>query len=292
MNPLRKFAFSNRWNIGFVQNNMSEILLSNTKLDIKWMKHNCQNSWFADPFILDVTDDRIIILVEEYYYPISRGRISKLIVDKSTFELKNKETVLELFTHLSFPAILRDNNRIFIYPENSASGKLTMYEYDIKQNTCTPYKTLSTNPLTDAIITDLLEEPCILSTQLPQPNSDILGKYICGELKETYKFNSKIARNAGDWFKYKGKIYRPAQDCNNTYGGAVILQEVVLNKSGNLEFKNIRHIESDYPKYKEGLHTFNSYKDIIVVDAKGFRHPIAHKIYNCIYRFKKVITTF
>lgn len=280
MNPLRKYAFSNRWNIGFVQNNMSEILLSNAKLDIVWMKHNCKNCWFADPFILDVTDECILILVEEYYYPISRGRISRLVVDKSTFELKNKETVLELATHLSFPAILRKNDKIFIYPENSASGKLTMYEYDIKHNICTPYKTLSNIPLTDAIITDLLGEPCVFSTQIPRPNANVLGKYLCDDLKETYKFDSNIARNAGDWFEYKGKTYRPAQDCNRTYGGAVILQEVNREQSGNIKFKDVRRIESEHPIYNEGLHTFNCYKDVIVVDAKGFRHPVCHKIYD------------
>lgn len=278
MNPLRKYSYENKWNIGFVQENLSEILSSNKPLTIKWLKHNCKNSWFADPFIVNILNNDIYILVEEYHDPIKRGRISRLIVDKESYELKQKDTVLELSTHLSFPAILRKGNKIFIYPENSASGKLVMYEYDYINNICTNHQTLSNIPLTDAIITNIANEQYIISTQLPHPNSNILGKYSSNNLIQEFIFDSKIARNAGDWFEYNNKLYRPAQDCNKTYGGAVIIQEVTT-VNNTLQFKNIRRIESTHSIYNEGLHTFNFYKNLIVIDAKGYKHPIAHKLY-------------
>src|SRR5574344_1914204 len=69
-----------RWNIGFISNDLNSIMLGEP-IKVNWLKHYYKDSWFADPFILDVTDEEIIVLVEEWYKPIKRGRISKLTID-------------------------------------------------------------------------------------------------------------------------------------------------------------------------------------------------------------------
>ena len=99
------------WNIGFIQNSFDSILRGDN-LQIKWIKHNYKDGWFADPFVLDVNDTEIHLLVEEFYKPIQRGRISRLIIDKETNDLKKLDVVLELPSHLSFPAIKRVDNKV------------------------------------------------------------------------------------------------------------------------------------------------------------------------------------
>ena len=54
-----------RWNIGFIQNSLDNIL-QGEDIRVQWVEHDYKNSWFADPFILDVTDTDIIVLVEEF----------------------------------------------------------------------------------------------------------------------------------------------------------------------------------------------------------------------------------
>src|SRR5574344_2752409 len=93
-----------RWNIGFISNDLNSIMLSEP-IKVNWVKHYYKDSWFADPFILDVTDEEIIVLVEEWYKPIKRGRISKITIDRTTFVLKDLRVTLELNTHLRFPLI-------------------------------------------------------------------------------------------------------------------------------------------------------------------------------------------
>src|SRR5574344_79522 len=124
-----------KWNIGFVQNNFEEIIAGES-IKVKWLKHIYKNRWFADPFILDVTDEKILVLVEEFYDPINRGRLAKLTINKHNFTLEKVETILELHTHLSFPSIRRDNDKIYVYPENYKSGKLVRYEFDEKTSKC------------------------------------------------------------------------------------------------------------------------------------------------------------
>ena len=281
MNIFRKYATCNKWNIGFIDDSLETILDPDKQIIIHWMKHNEKKSWFADPFILDFDETKIYVLVEEFYYPIDRGRISKLTINRQNYQLEKIDVVLELPTHLSFPAILREKNKIFIYPENSASGKLTMYEYNVETNECFPLKVICEHPLTDAVVTDVLGERMIVSTKLPNPNKNVLGFYSNGNLVRECVFESNVARNAGDWFLFDGNVYRPAQDCSRTYGGAVVLQQV-LKKNHDYQFENVRVMKSDNSIYNQGFHTFNQYRGLSVVDAKGFRFPRMNKIYTTV----------
>ena len=63
MNALRKLykeLTSLHWEIGFLDNTFEGIVRGD-KLKLTLVTHNFPNSWFADPFILDVTDDTIIV---------------------------------------------------------------------------------------------------------------------------------------------------------------------------------------------------------------------------------------
>lgn len=264
-----------KWTIGFIDNDLESIISGKT-LNIHWIKHSYSDRWFADPFILDVTETEIILLCEEYYYPIKRGRIAKLIIDRKSYELKESQVVLELETHLSFPAILRKGNDVYIYPENSKKSKLTFYQYDVRHNQCIKCEDWIEEPLTDAIVTEIFGEKMIFSTKLPNQNKNILDVYHWEKEKwvelASIKFSDNMARNAGDFFIVNDEVYRPAQDCNKVYGGAVILQKVT--KALEFKFVNIRRIESDNSRYNVGCHTFNHYKGYTVVDAQGYKYPL------------------
>lgn len=279
------------WKIGFIQNSIDGIL-KNEQLHIKYLSLP-SDRWWADPFILDVTENNIILLVEEYQYKRKRGTIAKLVIEKKTLEIKSDEEILVLDTHLSFPAILR-KDQIYIYPENSKGGYLKLYRYDQNENKLVDNDIICNEPLTDAIYTEVLGEPIIVSTKEPNPNGKVLGFYfpqdkdkgLIGnkyQIKEEFVFDEKIARNAGDWFENNGKIYRPAQECNVEYGHSTYIQEVTKDINGKLQFKNIRKLCSNDKKFQRGLHTFNIYKGLTVIDVKGYRYP---KLALCLKRIR------
>lgn len=282
------------WKIGFILNSLDGIL-KDEQLYIKYLSLP-SDRWWADPFILDVTEKDIILLVEEYQYHRKRGTIAKLVIDKETLDVKSDEELLVLDTHLSFPAILR-KEQVYIYPENNKGGCLKLYRYDLETNKLVDGDVICNEPLTDAIYTELLGEPMIVSTKEPNPNGKVLGFYIPQDkdkgirgnkyqLKEKFVFDEKIARNAGDWFEYKGKIYRPAQECNVEYGHSTYLQEVTKDINGNFQFKNIRKLCSNDKKFQRGLHTFNMYKGLTVIDVKGYRHPKIARVLKCLRDWK------
>lgn len=278
INDVLKYIMKTKYNIGFVENNIEDII-DGKPIKVHWLVHNYKDRWFADPFILDITEDEIILLVEEWYDYIHRGRITKLIVNKINFKLKNLKVVLELDSHLSFPAIEKINGCIYIHPENSSSSVHKMYKYNSEIDYFQECAILCNEPLTDTICTELFENrKIIFSTKLPDANGKELGIYELDDnnkykIIEVIHFTENISRMAGNLFEYNGKIYRPAQVCIKSYGDAISLQEVSL-ENGKWNFKEIRRIYSPSKKLNLGFHTFNLYQDTIVVDGLGFRHSI------------------
>ena len=116
------------------------------------MKHLYKDRFFADPFILDIKNDVIEVLVEEFIYKEWKGRITLLTVDRNSFELVSRKVLLDLKTHLSFPFIFRENTQIYVAPENSKSGQFSIYEYDDNKQQLTYVNALVKLPLVDSII--------------------------------------------------------------------------------------------------------------------------------------------
>lgn len=269
---LRKLILQ-RWNIGFTETPLEDIL-AGKPIQYRWMKHNYENRWFADPFLLDVTENAYIVLAEDFDDARGYAVISKLVVDKQTLELKEVKQLLDRGTHLSFPVIKRMKNDIFVYPENSESGELNIYRYDRDAERLVKYETLMAAPLTDAVMIDYEGESLLFATTLPNPNGDKLDMYVKHngeyELKDTIVVQGRTARMGGDFFWHNGNLYRPAQDNNECYGGALILQKVVVEDE-KWTFSDVRRLTSPHPQYTTGLHTFNSYKGTTVVDIHGYR---------------------
>lgn len=275
-----------KYNIGFVDGSLKDIIEGSRSIKVNWLNHPYKNRWFADPFILEVTDNEIWALVEEWYDPIHRGRISKLVIDKQTYKLKDILVLLELESHLSFPAIRRAQDGIYVYPENSVTDKLTEYKYIPEKEKLEISDIIANEPLTDAIQTDFFGEKLLFSTRLPDANGKDLYIYRFDEETQAYRemsqyhYSENLSRSAGDFFKYGEKIYRPSQVCIKSYGDAVSIQEVNYN-NGQFYEKEVRRIYSPHPDLDLGFHTFNTYKDIIVVDAVGYRHAkLCHLLRN------------
>ena len=292
MSRLLDYIKATKYNIGFVDGNL-ESIIEGEPIKVNWMKHSYKDRWFADPFILDVTDNEIIVLVEEWYDPLQRGRISKLIVDKSSFDLLDLKVMIDEGSHLSFPSIERIGNEIYIYPERAGSF-LERYRYDHEKDSFEKDCRVSDLPLTDSVITDLFGQRLLFSTKMPDANGKELGIYSWDDKRKElvrlqyYHFDENISRMAGSFFVYGGNVYRPAQVCIKSYGDAVSIQEV-SNENGKWNFKEVRRIYSPTKDFDLGFHTFNEYKGVIVVDGLGYRRPRLSRFLRGIKNRAKII---
>ena len=185
VNGIREYILSQKYNIGFINGDIHSVM-NGESIKVNWLLHSYKDRWFADPFILDISENNISVLVEEWYDPIQRGRISKLTIDKGTFVLKDIKVLLEAETHLSFPMIMRKNDGIYVYPENSAIGKWVEYKYNQEKDNLEEQRTMADIPLTDSVFCDYFNEPLMFSTCLPDANGKRLGIYSWSKDKNQY----------------------------------------------------------------------------------------------------------
>ena len=280
---IRSIVIGQRWTLGFTEEPIDKII-DGCSLNIHYLKGQPKDRWYADPFILKHDNEKIILLVEEYLYKTRLGRIAQLTISRKDYSLISDEVVLELDSHLSFPAIKRVGENVYIYPENANGLGLALYEYNSEKNQAVYLKTISDEPLADAIITSVFGNQLMFATTIPNHNGNILNVYDFDDnghsvLKAKLYFPTNIARNAGDWFKVGNTVLRPAQDCNGGYGKSVILQKI-SHKGNEFEFEDICRIESRHPRYNTGCHTFNYHKGIGVIDVHGYIHYHLAAIYS------------
>lgn len=232
-----------------------------------------KDKWFADPFIYEEEEMSMQLFVEEFDKKIKKGRIARIEVDKTTSRIVNCNIILELPTHLSFPAIYRVGNKVYVHPENYSSGCSTIYEYDKETDRLINPIVLVEQPLTDAVIRNAETgfemsatvgedaNGCVLS--LYDANS-FLGPYIFKSM-ETYADNS--ARMAGHYLKSGNNLIRPAQDCNGDYGKAVM-------------FYNGKEIVGEIQPWGkfDGIHTFNMLGNTFVIDLKRYDYRLIYQM--------------
>lgn len=139
---LKSQFFRKTWRLAFVKGGM-DALFSDRPLELDIVTNPYKDLWFAVPFVLNVTDDRIFLLVEEFCQDLLKGRIAKQTIDRHSMTIEKMDIILECPTHLSFPNILRCDGKVYVYPENCRSRQLDLYEYDLKKENLT---VVQTNP--------------------------------------------------------------------------------------------------------------------------------------------------
>ena len=274
-----------RYNIGFVDE--EEKSKANPK--IHWLKlGSYRKGWFADPFILKVSDKTMEILVEEYLYNTRLGRLSLITVDAKTYRLLKVDVILELPTHLSFPIPIIENNKVYIYPENYQGGALTIYEYDMELHKLVKPTRIIEQPLLDTQIIKIDSTYYAMGVAYSSgshQDTKTLHIYSAPSLLGPYQSFQTIQndkceeRGAGEIVKTNGKYLRPTQNCEGDYGLDVIIKELILTKDNKFTQKEIRRISPNHSlKYGLGLHTYNSLGGKTVVDGRGYRHMITRLI--------------
>ena len=284
MNILRKFLNKyvyEDWNIA-----VADIADDFSPINVKWMKHDYKDRWFADPFILKERKDAYIVLAEECMHSTQKGRLVCLTVDKEDCRLLKNETILELSTHLSFPNPIRIGSDVMIYPENEKGGNTKYYKY----SSSLEYEgILSKLALTDPVIASINGSYFLFTTIGDGRSGNVLQIFKSDEPLNGYKnfseivFSDNIARRAGNLFVYKGKLISPAQICNEGYGKGISLQEVKMN-NGKIEVTEFKRLCPPTKDYKEGFHTYNVFGNKVIIDGYRYGSNLLHKLY---FRLRK-----
>ena len=109
-----KYLNNQNWNIGFSDTTSHELIKQKKLGKVEWLKHSYKDRFFADPFVYSKNDDEIVVFVEELEFDKPIGRLVELVVDTKTKKLLRKYTLLELESHLSYPAIICNDGEVMV----------------------------------------------------------------------------------------------------------------------------------------------------------------------------------
>lgn len=295
MNWKARLLYSQNWNIGFVEQSIEDLLKRQKLGNINWMKHGYKDRWFADPFIYKISENKIVVFVEECLITDSpKGILCELHVDRKSKQLLDRFVLLELDTHLSYPAIIEHNGKTYVYPENGASGKLNIYEYDETHHTLINPVCILDKAVADSTLLHKAEIYYLIATHSDNSQENaflyqsesLFGLFTkCNN--SPVQNHRDCSRPAGNWMTISEKIYRPAQNCSKRYGGGVNMMKV--DSLSPYSEQACFHISPMGFKYNLGIHTINGFSDsgLLVVDGYGYLHPVASRTWNALASIKQ-----
>ncbi len=276
---LAKLYFK-QWIIGMCQADIMEIIRNRSfNPDIKWFYLNSFDKFVADPFFVTSGDNNIKIIYEDYTFDDDYGKISLMTIGKGMSPVGEK-SLLDTGSHLSYPFVFYENNKIYIIPEAARSGRLPCYEYDHADESLKFLTDLIELPLRDATVLKYNNKYWIFAI-ISENEADyrmhvffsdtLLGPY-SPHKNNPIKTGLNGTRSAGNFIEVDGIIYRPVQNCQNGYGESIMitriteLSEQSVTEEPYLSIKiNTKNINN---KGIHSIHTINQTDGVLVVDGE------------------------
>ncbi len=88
--------------------------------------------------------------------------------------------------------------------------------------------------------------------------------------KNPVKSNVNSARSAGEIFFYQKNLYRPSQNCSNSYGGSITINKIIkLTKDEFEEVEEKEIFPNQLDLYPSGLHHISKLgDDLTLIDGR------------------------
>lgn len=264
------------WNVGIVDAPIATFLTLGARPLVHWLPEPPRGTFIADPFMVE-TETGPVILVEGFVYGTGKGYIAALTGDADG-QFSAPVPVIEEPTHLSYPYIVRHGGRIYCIPETGTARDVHLYEATAFPHRWERRATLIEGfaALDATVFRHGGQWWLLCSEQDGTPGTtlhawhaaDLLGPWT-PHAANPIKTDLRSSRPAGTPFVHDGHLYRPAQDCTRTYGGAVVINRVITLTPEAFAEETVARVEpyADGP-YHHGLHTLAACGQRTVIDGK------------------------
>ncbi|HLP72160.1 MAG TPA: hypothetical protein VK155_04595 [Bacteroidales bacterium] len=275
---IKKLYFK-QWIIGLARGDIREMIRTrNFRQDFKWIQPASSDHFYADPFIIKGTDGEILILFEDFLINEHYGNISLMTLDRE-LNITNIKVLLDTGSHLSFPFIFREDDRIYIFPESVRSGKLSCYRFDPVLKTLIHLGDIMDANLYDPAILKFEDKYWLFGSVFERRRDYKLHIFVSESITGPYiphrgnpvRNGLNGTRAAGDFIEVDGNIYRPAQNCAVEYGESITLNRITALDEKRFSEEPYMTIRVNRRNMQENgihnIHTLNVCDDLIVIDG-------------------------
>jgi hypothetical protein len=275
---------SDRWHVGVVHRPISSFIEHPGVADAVWLdRPRGADRYVADPFGCP-TDDGMTILVEDYDHASRHGRISAYRWAGSG-GTGQPVTLREFPTHASYPYLVEVAGEWWCIPETAAAREVRALRFDPEALELEDLGVLMKDvALSDPTLFEWEGRWWLLGTDLDKgANTHLRGWWAEHPLGpwtphavDPLLIDVSGSRGAGTPFRADGVLYRPAQDCTRSYGGAVAIKRVVRLDPLGFEEEVASRVEPFHVgEYPDGVHTLSAVGELTLVDGTVHRFSFA-----------------
>lgn len=243
---------------------------------------------YADPFLFSQGGQKWLF-VEELEYRRGKGIISVTEVVKGKTIAPPRPALVRPY-HLSYPFVFEYRDEIYMMPENGKSGRLELYRARSFPFDWELSDVLIENiELFDATLLHYRDKWWIFAAIAHKEGSaqDELAIFHSAHLEGPWqphrlnpvKSDCRSARPAGHFIVSGNRLLRPAQDCEETYGSALVWLEIEELTTEQFREREVGRWPGNALLNGEGIHTFNCIEELGVVDIRRavWRRPFVVK---------------
>lgn len=287
-----------RWNIGIINLSVQEIAFSENPIrpeDVLWMKERSSRNYFADPAGF-IEENKVHILMEDYSYSENKAHISEAVFDPFSNSFSVPLNSIETKEHLSYPFVFVHGENIYCLPESYRYGYIGLYKRNYSEGIF----------IEDHVLIDKIDavDPTLINHNdkwwlfltLRKYSNTHLYIYYADELDGVYKphpanpvkMDVRSSRPAGLPFIHEGELYRPAQDCSESYGKRIAINRIVTLNETEFEEEFVKYIGPlQNGRYSKGFHTVFGLGRFTLIDAKRSKFNFSHFGRQTRHKFRK-----
>ena len=192
----------------------------------------------ADPFL--IVKGKTLFIFLESQAPNQKGKIIAYQT-RDLINYQNLGVILEKDFHLSYPFVFEYGRSHYLIPESESAEEVALYKFINFPYEPIKHKILLTGKYFDSSLL-FYNKLWYLFTSSSEGlqifwSKDLLNSDFQPHKKNTITINPEYSRSAGSIFKIEDKLYRPCQDCSNTYGENINIMEITNLSSDEYDEK-------------------------------------------------------
>ena len=262
------------WHIGIRRSEtpLYRTQLSNPLSDFCWLE-NPPDTYRADPFLLERAGV-MWIFYEEFDERLGRGTIGCARVTAQG-GLEDCNRVFDLPYHLSYPHLFEHDGEIFMVPESHESGRVDLFRARQFPYDWVIEKTLLNVRAVDSTVFQhdsrwwMLTSPRIVpghaAITYAFNSANLLGPWKLASY-DPMCYDVRRARGAGRVFRDGPNLWRPSQDCSESYGRALGFNRLTISDNEVRQYPTSTISTVGSPGLL-GVHSYNRVGAVEVVDG-------------------------
>lgn len=263
------------WTIGVRSSKVGEGACHLDPAGYRWLEAP-PGEWWADPMLFE-RDGRVWLFFESYLERLGRGVIvcAEMLPSGAIDEPR---IVLERPYHLSYPHVFELDEQVYMIPESGTNGTVELYAAIAFPDKWELVRVLRRGDFFDTTVvqrqdrlwffTSIVENSTWVMSQLLLFSSDRIDGDWRLHPANPISADARYSRSAGSVFQHRSSLVRPAQDCSETYGGAI--QFLCIDSWNEVEYSEswMGTLGADSYEGASGVHTYNRSAACEVIDRK------------------------